>query len=311
MIVEQSEKLKKVLKDIIEDKNFENEFSALIINNDKPFTISKEDYLVKEGYPEYTDSNKFGKSGIAKAIISKNTLAIYTSKYIKYPEPINWEKLKSPKKILGNDKEVNIFQKCHIIGYRLSARFSSPHNIFIGTDTLNHGAMFNIEEEIYNEVSTNNRMFIYKVTPVYMFKNDIVPIGLIFEYETIDKGDKISHCKFCYNVEKGYKINYYDGSIKKIEETEIRDDTIIKEVKDYPVALNKENKYQNYYINIKDKKFHLVYDEKEKCEELKYVRRKYIQETTANYEEILQNEDKDNKDFSICTKCSQKSFDKS
>lgn len=150
------------------------------------------------------------------------------------------------------DKEVNIFQKCHIIGYRLSARFSSPHNIFIGTDTLNHGAMFDIEEEIYNEVSNNNRIVIYKVTPIYMFKNDI---GLIFEYETIDNRDKISHYKFCYNVEKGYKINYYDGSIKRIEETEIRDNTIIKEVEEPLKALNKENKYQNYYINIKDKNF--------------------------------------------------------
>lgn len=301
MIIEQSEKLKKVLKDIIENKNFENEFQALIINNDKTFTISKEDYLVKEGYPEYTDSNKFGKSGIAKAIISKNTLAIYTSKDIKYPEPINWEKLKSPKKTLDSGTEVNIFQKCHIIGYRLSARFSTPHNIFIGTDTLNHGAMYDIENEIYNEVSTNNRMFLYKVTPVYMFKNDIVPIGLIFEYETIDKEDKISHCKFCYNVEKGFKINYYDGGIKRIEETEIRDDTITKEVEEPSKALHKENKYQNYYINVKDKKFHLVYDEKEKCKELKYVRRKYIQETTANYAEIIQN-----KNFSICSKCIKK-----
>lgn len=301
MIVEQSEKLKKVLNDIIESRNFENEFGALIINNDKPFTINKEDYLVKEGYPEYTDSNKFGKSGIAKAIISKNTLAIYTSKDIKYPEPINWEKLKSPKKTLDSGTEVNIFQKCHIIGYRLSARFSTPHNIFIGTDTLNHGAMYDIENEIYNEVSTNNRMFLYKVTPVYMFKNDIVPIGLIFEYETIDKEDKISHCKFCYNVEKGFKINYYDGGIKRIEETEIRDDTITKEVEEPSKALHKENKYQNYYINVKDKKFHLVYDEKEKCKELKYVRRKYIQETTANYAEIIQN-----KNFSICSKCIKK-----
>ena len=301
MIVEQSEKLKKVLNDIIESRNFENEFGALIINNDKPFTINKEDYLVKEGYPEYTDSNKFGKSGIAKAIISKNTLAIYTSKDIKYPEPINWEKLKSPKKTLDSGTEVNIFQKCHIIGYRLSARFSTPHNIFIGTDTLNHGAMYDIENEIYNEVSTNNRMFLYKVTPVYMFKNDIVPIGLIYEYETIDKEDKISHCKFCYNVEKGFKINYYDGGIKRIEETEIRDDTITKEVEEPSKALHKENKYQNYYINVKDKKFHLVYDEKEKCKELKYVRRKYIQETTANYAEIIQN-----KNFSICSKCIKK-----
>lgn len=93
-------------------------------------------------------------------------------------------------------------------------------------------------------------------------------------------------------------------ALKKIEETEIRDDTIIKEVKDDPIALNKENKYQNYYINIKDKRFHLVYDEKEKCEELKYVRRKYIQETTANYEEILEN-----KEFSICNRIRKKGID--
>ena len=307
MIVEKSKELKKVLKDILENKNFENKFNVLEINNDKPFTLCKDDYLIKEGKPQYTDSNKFGKSGMATAIISKNTLAIYTSKYIKYPEPINWKKLNQPKKILKNKKEVNIFQKCHIIGYHLSARFSTPHNIFIGTNTLNHGAMLKIENDIYDEVSNNNRIFIYKVIPVYMFKNDIVPIGLIFEYETVDNKDKISHCKFCYNVEKGYKINYYNGGIEKIEETEMNT-SIINEVKEASIALNKANKYQNYYINVKNKKFHLVYDEKEKCEELKYVRRKYIQETTANYEDILTSKEIEN--FSICEKCTKVIFDK-
>lgn len=300
MIVEKSKKLKEVLKDILGKKNFENEIDIFNINNDKPFTFCKDDYKVKEGTPKYTNSNKFGKSGIATAIISKNTLAIYTSKDIKYPEPINWEKLQSPKKLLNNNKEMNIFQRCHIIGYRLSAKFSSPHNIFIGTDTLNHGAMLDIENEIYDEVYNNDRVFLYKVSPIYMFQNDIVPFGIIFEYETIDKKDKISHCKFCYNVEKGYKINYYNGDTSSFEETEKRDTEEIKEVTKGVIALNKDNKYQNYYINIQDKKFHLVYDEKEKCEELRYVRKKYIQETTGNPEEILLN-----KDFSICKKCNK------
>ena len=42
--------------------------------------------------------------------------------------------------------------------------------------------------------------------------------------------------------------------------------------------------------------------------ELKYVRKKYIQETTANYEDILTSKEIEN--FSICEKCTKVIFDK-
>ena len=297
MIIEESKILQRKLKNILEKGNFENEFNEIDINNDKPFTFMDDDYNVKEGKPIYTDSNKFGKSGSATAIISKNTIAIYSSEHITYPDPINWEKLESQYKKLSNGETRNIFQRCHIIGYHLSARFSSPHNIFIGTDTLNHGAMGDIEDDICDEVTNNNRIFLYKVTPLYRFKNDIVPIGVLFEYETIDKEEKIAHCKFCFNVEKGYKINYYDGSNIKFENIDKRDENLTKEVYESSIVSKTTNTYKNYYVDVRTKIFHLIFDEKEKCEELKYVRRKYIQEITGNPNEIY------SKNFELCEKC--------
>ena len=174
MLIEESKILKRILKECLKFDTLENQFEIFEINNNIPFTFNNEDYEVKEGIPRYTDSNKLGKSGSATAIISKNTLAIYTSEHIEYPNPINWEKLKQQKKVLKNGEERSIFQRCHIIGYHLSARFSNPHNIFIGTDTLNHGAMKDIEDDIYKEVFENNRIFLYKVTPIYMFIMEVV-----------------------------------------------------------------------------------------------------------------------------------------
>lgn len=299
MIIEESKLLKKKLKNILEKENFGDNFNAIDVNGDKPFTFTKQDFSVKEGKPIYTDSNKFGKSGSATAVISKNTIAIYSSEDIIYPEPINWEKLKHQREKLRNGKERTIFQKCHIIGYHLSARFSNPHNIFIGTDDLNHGSMQEIENNICDEVINNGRTFLYKVTPLYNFKNDIIPIGVLFEYETIDEKEKITHCKFCFNIEKGYTINYYDGSSMRFEEVDKRENEIIKKVENKSIASKETNIYKNYYVDVRNKVFHLVFDEKEKCEGLKNVKIKYIQEVTGKPEEIIA------KKFKICEKCNK------
>ena len=182
----------------------------------------------------------------------------------------------------------------------MSAKFSNPHNIFIGTDALNHGSMQEIENNICNDVINNGRTFLYKVTPLYRFKMDIIPIGVLFEYETIDKKEKISHCKFCFNIEKGYKINYYDGSDMKFEDIDKRENGPIMEVKNKSVISKKNNTYKNYYVDVRNKIFHLVFDEKEKCEVLKNVKIKYIQEVTGAPTEITA------KDFEICEKCNNK-----
>lgn len=67
------------------NNNFEKELNAIDINNGIPISLSKDDYNVIEGKTKYTNSIKNKKSGPATAIISENTLAVYTSENIEYP----------------------------------------------------------------------------------------------------------------------------------------------------------------------------------------------------------------------------------
>ncbi len=270
------------IEQVMNNKNFDKELGIIVINNNRPITFTKEDYEVIEGIPRYTDSKKEGRSGSATAIISPNTLAIYTSANIEYPEPINWSK---------TIQEMKIYNKCHIIAYSLSAKKANPVNLFIGTDYLNKKTMKKIEKEIYDYVKDYKRTFLYKVTLKYKYKEDVVPIGILIEAETIDSSEKIYICRFCYNIQEGTKINYYDGSDIPIEESYGKRITKIKTTRQ---SNEKNNKYKEYDINVKTKTFHLSSKE---CSAIKNLEPKYIQETKAYEKEIL------SKEFKLCKKC--------
>ena len=271
------------IEEAMDNKNFDQEFKVITINNNKPISFTKDDYKVVEGEPKYTNAEEKGRSGSATAIISPNTLAIYTSEYIDYPSPKNWSK---------TIQNMGIYNKSHIIGYSLSAKNAIPDNIFIGTEYLNKITMKSVETELYNDIKDNNRVYLYKVTPKYKQKEDVVPFGILIEAETIDNGEKKQLCKFCYNIQAGIKINYYDGSNNPIEE-------VYGKREEYKIKTRipkdeNNNKYKEYSINVKTKMFHLF---SKKCGYIKNVEPKYIQETKAFEEDII------NRGFKLCKKC--------
>ena len=274
------------LEQVLNNKNFNNEYDVITINNDKPFTFTEKDYKTIEGLPRYTDSEKAGRSEVAVAIISPNTLAIYTSKNIEYPNPINWTE---------TIEKAKIYNKSHIIGYKLSAKRADPNNIFIGTEYLNKITMKSIENAIYKDVKNKKRVYLYKVTPRYKFKEDAVPIGILIEAETIDNLEKKQLCKFCYNIQKGIKINYYDGGNKTIEKVYGKKEKVDKLKKKRKVN-DEENKYREYSINIRTKTFHLL---TKNCNYIRSVDPKYIQETKASRDGIKA------KKFKLCKKCTK------
>lgn len=270
------------LKQAINNENFENELKPIDINNGIPISLTDDDYNVVEGKPKYTDSYKNGKSGSATAIISRNTLAIYTSDNIEYPYPVNWSKT-----ILNT----HIYNRAHIIAYSLSAKNTEGDNIFIGTEYLNQISMKKIESDLYKKIKNDNRIYIYKVTPIYKKKEHIIPLGVLFEMETIDKGDKEQYCKFCYNIEPGKSINYKNGSTDFILENN-ENIVVLKYEKNKKERSN--NKYKKYAINIKTKTFHL---ETKKCRHIQNTESKYIQGTKAFEDEIIE------KGFKLCKDC--------
>ena len=257
---------------------------AIQVNKGKPF-FNKEDFNTIEGIPIYFEPDKYGRTKGAMAIISKNTLSIKTEKHLRYPDPNGWTKIIS---------DSGIFQRCHCIAYRLSAKKNNKNNIFIGTMDTNKTIMSNIEQDIENYIKENEDKYIrilYRVTPQYKGKNQI-PTGVLLELKSLDTQYEL--CEFCYNVQNKVKINYADGTL-------IEDNRIFgkqKLVQRLTKAYNESIEKRKSYINI-----NLVIDDKEKiyhtesCTIPNNVDPKYIKNITTK-EQIIKD-----KGYSKCKNC--------
>lgn len=259
---------------------------SITLNNDKP-KFQKQDYKIVEGEPIYFEPDELERSNGAIAIISKNTIPLVIKKNLKYPNPYGWT---------TNLENKNIFERCHIIAYSLSAKLADKRNIFIGTETLNISIMSKIEKRIYKHIKKNDVKVLYRVTIKYKGMNKI-PTGILIEAQSLD--DDFSVCEFCYNVQKNAKFNYKDGSIiepRKLNIIEKAKNVIKKERKS-----NKPNKPQNsnnathnYIINRQTNEFHL---KDSNCVNLINVGSKYVNETTASRKDLIK------ADLKECSKC--------
>lgn len=199
---------------------------ALVVNNNTPF-FKKTDFEIVEGSPKYYEPDELNRTSGAIAIISKYTLSIMVEKHLKYPDPNGWtEKINNS----------GIFQRCHCIAYKLSAKKNNKNNIFIGTDDLNKKIMNEIENNVEQYIKQNiekDIKILYRVTPIYKGKNQI-PTGILIEAQGLNT--EFTLCRFCYNIKKKVKFKYSDGSI-------IKDNRgIIKPIQKVKTSIEKRNK---------------------------------------------------------------------
>ena len=141
--------------------------------------------------------------------------------------------------------------------------------------------MKKVENEVANYIKDHSVRILYKVTVKYKGTNQI-PIGVLIEAQSLD--DEFSICRFCYNIQKGTKFNYADGTIvgsKNIFTKVV--EKVTSKIKRNRKS-NKKRMLMNYKINIKTNKFHLLDLD---CEQLKNVDLKNIQETTAKEKDLL------------------------
>lgn len=262
-------------KDINKLENY-----APVVNNNKPF-FKKQDYELTEGIPKYFEPDELNRASGAIAMISRYTLSIMVEKHLKYPDPNGWTK-----KI--NDS--GIFQRCHAIAYRLSAKKNDKNNVFIGTDDLNKKIMNDIENEVEQYIKENINEYIriiYRVTPIYKGNNQI-PTGILIEAKSLDT--EFTLCKFCYNIKKKVKFKYSDGSI--IEDKRGIKKSIQK------IKIEREKKKQeksrniDFVVNSQTKRYHI-----ENCKKLNNVDPKYIKEITTKEKNLIDN------GYSACNEC--------
>ena len=105
-----------------------------------------------------------------------------------------------------------LWNRCHLIGWQLSAENANRENLITGTRYMNISGMLPIENMVADYIKETGNHVAYRVTPIYD-GNNLVCSGVQMEaYSIEDKGEGIEFNVYCYNVQPGIKINYADGS---------------------------------------------------------------------------------------------------
>ena len=73
-----------------------------------------------------------------------------------------------------------LYNRCHLIGYQLTAENANKQNLITGTRYLNVDGMLPFENQVAEYVKQENGHVLYRVTPIFE-GNNLVPTGTIDE----------------------------------------------------------------------------------------------------------------------------------
>ena len=133
-----------------------------------------------------------------------------------------------------------LYNRCHLIGWQLTAENANEENLITGTRYLNVDGMLPFENMTADYIKETGNHVLYRVTPIF-FDDDLVAYGVRMEAKSVeDDGEGICFHVFCYNVQPGIDIDYSDGT-SSLADTKATD----------------SNQQQTYILNTNSRVFHL------------------------------------------------------
>lgn len=212
-----------------------------VVDNIPGFT--KEE-LVEKSFESYSKLDSLGGCGAAYACVGQDTMPTEKRGSIETIKPSGWHTVKYD----GVDGKY-LYNRCHLIGYQLSAENANEKNLITGTRYLNMEGMLPFENMVADYVKETGNHVLYRVTPIFKGK-ELVARGVQMEAMSVeDNGEGVSYNVFCYNVQPGIKIAYKTGkSSSKTAEKEKKD-------KKDNIEENEPQKAE-YILNTNTKKFH-------------------------------------------------------
>ena len=104
-----------------------------------------------------------------------------------------------------------LYNRCHLIGYQLTAENANKNNLITGTRYLNVTGMLPFENMVADYIKETNNHVLYRVTPIFE-GNDLVAKGVQMEAKSVeDNGEGIEFNVFVYNIQNGIEIDYKTG----------------------------------------------------------------------------------------------------
>ncbi len=192
------------------------------LNKNQPEFSSKD--MVTESFESYSDLDSLGRCGTAFANIGKDLMPSEDRGSISQVKPSGWQNVKYD--IVDGRY---LYNRCHLIGYQLTAENANKKNLITGTRYLNIQGMLPFENMVADYIKETDFHVLYRVTPLFD-GDDLVAKGVQMEaYSVEDEGDGICFNIFAYNVQPGIAIDYAtgdsrleDGALEHDSEAEVR-----------------------------------------------------------------------------------------
>lgn len=174
------------------------------INGNEPEFSDSE--LQEKSYEEYSSLDGLGRCQAAKANIGEDLMPTEKRESISEVKPSGWKNKK-----YDNVDGGYLYNRCHLIGFQLTAENANEKNLITGTRYMNTEGMLPFENMVADYIKETGNHVLYRVTPVYE-EDNLVASGVQMEAESVeDKGESISFNVYVYNVQPGVEIDYQTG----------------------------------------------------------------------------------------------------
>lgn len=186
---------------------------AYVELNDNVPSFSKKDMTTK-AFEKYSELDDLGRCGAAYANVCRETMPTEERGNIGMIKPSGWQTVK-----YDNVDGKYLYNRCHLIGYQLTAENANEKNLITGTRYLNIEGMLPFENMVADYIDETDNHVLYRVTPIFKGDN-LLASGVQMEaYSVEDKGKGVSFNVYCYNVQPGIEINYSDGTSRLADGT--------------------------------------------------------------------------------------------
>ena len=247
------------------------------VNGNVP-RFSDEEKKTAAAFENYSDLDALGRCGVAFACVGKETMPTEERGPIGSIKPSGWHSVKYD---FVDGKY--LYNRCHLIGYQLTAENANEKNLITGTRYLNTKGMLPFENMVADYVKETGNHVLYRVTPVFEGKN-LVASGVYMEaYSVEDDGDGICFYVYVFNRQQGVKIDYLTGD-------SVADGTVESASGETTSAEKEETK--TYVLNISNGKFHLP-----DCDSVKKMKEENKQIMKCKRSELI------NAGYSPCGSC--------
>ena len=179
----------------------------IALNDNNPMFADAD--MITTSYEVYSNLDSMGRCGVASANIGQDLMPTEDRGAIGQVKPSGWHTVKYD---CVDGKY--LYNRCHLIGYQLTAENANTINLITGTRYLNVEGMLPFENMVADYIQETGNHVLYRVTPLYEGSN-LVASGVQMEAKSVeDNGEGILFNVYVYNVQPGVEIDYATGNSK-------------------------------------------------------------------------------------------------